>query len=248
MDITSRALKQPGTETMHSLHSTTPGSVLISPGGVGRNIAEATHRILSKKSCSQPPVLVSLIGEDIIGRVLQDELSRIGMRTDGLIPNPGKASAVCNMVMDAGGGLIAGVADMHIIESLEGKVVSIYILRKSIITSTLIHVGYQTVESVQPESSCNRWQSEEVNNHRYRLALHWAQKTRYNAPHSITHNQTNRTRGSLFRTNFRPQVNEDHPLDFCIRFFKPKRRKCPDRFRLSQHTRIEGTLARNSVR
>ena len=123
MDITSRARKQHGMEATHSSHSTTPGSVSFSPGGVGRNIAEAAHRILSKKSCS--PVLVSLIGEDIMGGVLQNELSRIGMRTDGLIPILGKASAVCNMVLDTEGGLITGVADMDIIESLEGKAVSL---------------------------------------------------------------------------------------------------------------------------
>ena len=130
MDITSRARKRSGMETTHSLHSTTPGSVSLSPGGVGRNIAEATHRILSKKSGSQTPVLVSLVGKDIIGRVLWDELSRVGMRVDGLILDPGKTSAVCNMVMDAGGGLITGVADMDIIESLEGKAVSLSIFHK----------------------------------------------------------------------------------------------------------------------
>ena len=125
MDITSRARKQPGMGTTHSLHSTTPGSVSLSPGGVGRNIAEAAHRILSKRSSPQAPVLVSLVGEDIMGVVLRDELSSIGMRTDGLIPAPGKASAVCNIVLDTEGGLITGVADMDIIESLEGKAVSL---------------------------------------------------------------------------------------------------------------------------
>jgi len=125
MDITSRARKQPGMESTHSLHSTTPGSVSFSPGGVGRNIAEAAHRILSKKPGPQTPVLVTLVGEDIMGGVLRNELSLIGMRTDGLILAPGGTSAVCNMVLDTEGGLITGVADMDIIESLEGKAVSL---------------------------------------------------------------------------------------------------------------------------
>ena len=129
MDITSRARRQPSMKTTHSLHSTTPGSVSVSPGGVGRNIAEATHRILSKKSGSQTPVLVSLIGEDTMGGVLRNELSRIGMRMDGLIPIPGKASSVCNMVLDTEGGLITGMADMDIIESLEGDTVSLLPLK-----------------------------------------------------------------------------------------------------------------------
>ena len=133
MDITSRARKQPGLESTHSLHSTTPGSVSLSPGGVGRNIAEATHRILSKTSTSssQFPVLVSLVGRDTMGGVMRDGLSRIGMRTDGLISTRDKASAVCNMVMDTEGGLITGVADMDIIESLEGKAVSLSAIRNS---------------------------------------------------------------------------------------------------------------------
>ena len=60
-----------------------------------------------------------------MGEVLRNELSRIGMRTDGLIPIPRKASAVCNMVLDTEGGLLTGVADMDIIESLGGKAVSL---------------------------------------------------------------------------------------------------------------------------
>jgi pseudouridine-5'-phosphate glycosidase/pseudouridine kinase len=131
MDITSKARKHLGMETTHSLHSTTPGSVSLWPGGVGRNIAEATHRILSNKSSSQIPILVSLVGEDTIGGVLRNELSRIGMRTDGLILAPGGVSAACSIVLDAEGGLIAGVADMNIIESLEGKEVNLFTLYKT---------------------------------------------------------------------------------------------------------------------
>jgi pseudouridine-5'-phosphate glycosidase/pseudouridine kinase len=99
--------------------------VSLSPGGVGRNIAEATHRILSRSPALRYPFWYHLFGEDIMGGVLQNELSRIGMRTDGLIPIPGKASAVCNMVLDTEGGLLTGVADMDITESLEAKAVSL---------------------------------------------------------------------------------------------------------------------------
>ena len=137
MDITSRVCKQPGTETAHSFHSTAPGSVSFSPGGVGRNITEAAHRILSKKPGCLTPLLVSLVGGGIMGRVLQDEISRMGMRTEGLILNPGTTPAVCNMVLDAGGGLITGVADMHITELLEGTTVNLFIFYRPIALSTL---------------------------------------------------------------------------------------------------------------
>jgi len=170
MDITSRARTQPSMETTHSLHSTTPGSVSLSPGGVGRNIGEATHRILSNKSGSQAPVLISLIGEDVVGGVLRNELLRIGMRTDGLITIPGEASAVCNMVLDTGGGLITGVADMDIIESLEGNTVSLSPSQPNY-TNHCIRVGHGTVESVQPESGCVRRQSEGFDDHRHCVAL-----------------------------------------------------------------------------
>lgn len=60
-----------------------------------------------------------------MGGVLRNELSLLGMRTDGLISTPGEGSAVCNMVLDTEGGLITGVADMNIIESLDGKTVSL---------------------------------------------------------------------------------------------------------------------------
>jgi len=47
------------------------------------------------------------------------------MGPGGLIPILGKASALCNMVLDAEGGLFTDVADMDIIESLKGKAVSL---------------------------------------------------------------------------------------------------------------------------
>ena len=60
-----------------------------------------------------------------MGEVLRNELSRMGIRTDGLITIPGQASAVCNMVLDTEGGLITGVADMDIIESLDSETVGL---------------------------------------------------------------------------------------------------------------------------
>ena len=90
-----------------------------------------------------------------MSEVLWNELSRIEMRTDGLIPIPGKPSAVCNMVLDTEGGLITGVADMDIIELLEGKTVSLS-LSKFGHTNHRIHVGYRTIEPVQPKSGRDR--------------------------------------------------------------------------------------------
>lgn len=126
VDITANAAPLPGTDVSHSLHSTTPGIVSISLGGVGRNIAEGAHRILNRVpgESSASPVLVSLIGQDMFGKLLKDQTRSLGMRTSGLISSDEHSSAVCNMVLDSQGSLITGVADMDIIQSLAGSAVS----------------------------------------------------------------------------------------------------------------------------
>ena len=111
-------------------HSTSPGSVTTSLGGVGRNIAEASHRILSSYSQSlcQSTLLVSPVGNDAFGRLLTEETSILGMRLDGLVSTSTHRTAVCNMVLDSAGNLIGGVADMDIAESLSEEEVSSLIM------------------------------------------------------------------------------------------------------------------------
>lgn len=87
--------------------TTARGSVSFTPGGVGRNIAEAASKLLmvqnSNETTGQPVVLVSAVGattmmkpkattmcedeqeRDSFGRILFDDMVRTGMRTDGLI-------------------------------------------------------------------------------------------------------------------------------------------------------------------
>ncbi|WVQ83589.1 hypothetical protein IAT38_005730 [Cryptococcus sp. DSM 104549] len=111
--------------------TTTPGTVFISPGGVGRNIAEAAQKLL-------PPGAVQLVsaygsagvgkGEgaepDALGKLLMLELSGAGMRADGLVPREGRSTAVCSLTLEKDGDLVAGVADMGIVETLSGDEVS----------------------------------------------------------------------------------------------------------------------------
>lgn len=94
-------------------------------GGVGRNIAEAAHRILtaSSSTLSRATVLVSPVGQDSFGRLLTEEIGRLGMRTDGIFKVDSGRSAVCNMILDGSGGLISGVADMGITERFDPKIV-----------------------------------------------------------------------------------------------------------------------------
>ncbi|OJA16186.1 hypothetical protein AZE42_00153 [Rhizopogon vesiculosus] len=112
VDITS----QPLTDSDLGHQSTSPGSVSMSLGGVGRNIAEAAHRVLS--SCghgfSAATMLVSAIGDDSFGRLISDETRMLGMRTDGLIPVHGGRSPVCSLLLERSGGLRAGLTSFVI--------------------------------------------------------------------------------------------------------------------------------------
>jgi pseudouridine-5'-phosphate glycosidase/pseudouridine kinase len=103
-------------DTAAGLHSTSPGTISLTLGGVGRNIAEACHR------SGEPALLVSSIGKDSWGRLLHEEMKAIGMRTDGLMECD-RRTAVCNLFLDRTGNLVGGVADMRITEELDGSLI-----------------------------------------------------------------------------------------------------------------------------
>lgn len=109
--------------------STAPGKIAMTVGGVGRNIAEAAHKILSSDltPCPLATLLLSPIGDDGFARSLIDEHRRLGMRTEGFISSPNHRTAVCNMVLDASGALIGGVADMDIIRDFGQEQVSSFL-------------------------------------------------------------------------------------------------------------------------
>lgn len=126
IDITS----QPLADSDLGHQSTSPGKVSISLGGVGRNIAEAAHRVLSSYSneFSAATLLVSLVGDDSFGRLLSEETRMLGMRTDGLIPVHGGRSSVCSLLLERSGGLRAGVADMDLVRNMDGHMAREFIL------------------------------------------------------------------------------------------------------------------------
>ncbi len=128
VDITARADPVPGAaRSNNDLHTTTPGVISLTSGGVGRNIAEAAHRILAShsKELSNHAILLSPVGEDGFGQLLVSESGRVGMRTDGFIQVPTARTAVCNMVLDSAGGLTGGVADMDVIRTLDSTKVAL---------------------------------------------------------------------------------------------------------------------------
>ncbi|KAF5374860.1 hypothetical protein D9758_000324 [Tetrapyrgos nigripes] len=97
------------------VHSTIPGRVSVSLGGVARNIAEAASRVLSNESV----LLVSPIGNDSFGKLVSEETRKLGLRNDGFIVQDDCRTSTCNMILDAHGNLLTGIADMGITESLD---------------------------------------------------------------------------------------------------------------------------------
>ncbi|PVF94479.1 hypothetical protein CPB86DRAFT_876337 [Serendipita vermifera] len=114
--------------------STVPGQVKSSLGGVGRNVAEAAHRILHRTPDHSPVLLISPIGDDPFGSILMNGSKSLGMRMDGLFTPASLTSevsyrtAVCNMILDSQGDLICGVADMDISSSIQFEHVSSLLL------------------------------------------------------------------------------------------------------------------------
>lgn len=126
VDITS----QPLMDSDLGHQSTSPGKVSISLGGVGRNIAEAAHRVLSSYGSEflATILLVSPVGNDSFGRLLSEETRMLGMRTDGLVPVHGGRSPVCSLLLERSGGLRAGVADMDLVRDMDGHMTREFIL------------------------------------------------------------------------------------------------------------------------
>jgi pseudouridine-5'-phosphate glycosidase/pseudouridine kinase len=120
VDIVSQADAISDTDGSNNRQSTSPGTVGLHLGGVGRNIAEAAYRVSTSRLHAPPSAtaLVSSVGDDALGRLLLEEMREIGVRMDGVM-TAHQRSAVCNMVLDSSGSLIGGVADMDIIKSIQ---------------------------------------------------------------------------------------------------------------------------------
>ena len=125
VDITAQEL--PNTDPGLAKHSTAPGHVKFSLGGVARNVAEVTHRILESKSSKLSAILLAPVGKDPFGQTLLRESGSLGMRTDGLLEFENETSAVCNIVLESDGTLVGGVADMGINQRMTADAVGFII-------------------------------------------------------------------------------------------------------------------------
>ncbi|TRM60210.1 Indigoidine synthase A like protein-domain-containing protein [Schizophyllum amplum] len=159
VDLTSQAA--PSSDTQLAAHSTVPGTVVSSLGGVARNIAEAAHRCSADE---QATLLIAPHGADAFGSLLKDGTRSIGMRVDGLVSSPG-ATAVCSLMLDGTGNLVSGVAAMDITRDFKADTIIEHIqkhnpqvvaldgnLSPEALTAVVKHCYKNGVRSTEPTS------------------------------------------------------------------------------------------------
>ncbi|KAG1149474.1 hypothetical protein G6F37_008457 [Rhizopus arrhizus] len=103
------------------LHTSTPGRVKQTLGGVGRNVAEAALRTGGTRV-----KLVSVVGDDLAGKSILEGMKQIGMDTEHIEIMKGQSTAVYNALHSSDGQLVAAVADMDILEKMNAsRIVSV---------------------------------------------------------------------------------------------------------------------------
>ncbi|MGZ4649912.1 MAG: carbohydrate kinase family protein [Kineosporiaceae bacterium] len=89
-----------------------PGSVVSSPGGVARNVAENLGRL------GYRPTLVSVIGDDTVGTSLVTGVRAAGVDARGVRTVPTEPTAEYLAILAPDGELVLGVAVMAVLDAL----------------------------------------------------------------------------------------------------------------------------------
>ena len=105
MDIKAR------TNAAHVPETSNPGTILTSPGGVGRNIAENLARLGTSVR------LVAAVGRDAFGKQLRRATSGAGVDVTGVIRSQHPTGTYL-AVLDEDGSLVTGVSSMAATEAL----------------------------------------------------------------------------------------------------------------------------------
>ena len=105
LDVTARP--SPGQPLRRG--SSTPGRIIQTPGGVGRNIAEGILRV--SPPGVEAPLLISAVGDDLAGRALIGAWTDLGASPDAIRIRVGAATPVVAAVLDGEGEVAASVAD-----------------------------------------------------------------------------------------------------------------------------------------
>jgi pseudouridine kinase len=108
LDITS----SPKSGTKLITHTSNPGTVELSYGGVARNVCE----VLVDKLQVTDSLFISAIGNDQFGHLLKSHLGNsMKLDLEGIITGSSR-TAVYNCIMDERGEMIGAIADMDILE------------------------------------------------------------------------------------------------------------------------------------
>lgn len=94
-----------------------PGSVSITAGGVGRNIAENIARLGLQVS------LLSAVGDDYFGTFIKSECAAAGINTENLINSKNLPSSAYLCIMNEKNDLSAAVSDMKIMKMLSPELI-----------------------------------------------------------------------------------------------------------------------------
>ena len=89
-----------------------PGSVRMTPGGVGRNIAHNLRLLGTEVS------FITAMGDDLLGRALMDSCEALGFHMEHTLVKPGGHSSTYLFITEAGGDLCAAISDMDICAAL----------------------------------------------------------------------------------------------------------------------------------
>jgi pseudouridine kinase len=88
--------------------TSTPGSIRVSVGGVGRNIAENLARL------GEPVVLLSAVGDDGSGRRILQQAAECGINTSHILIDGEQHTAAYLAVLDQTGNAVMSIDDMSI--------------------------------------------------------------------------------------------------------------------------------------
>ncbi len=94
-----------------------PGRVTVSPGGVGRNIAENAARLGLQVN------LISVFGDDDYSREIVSGLRSVGVEIGGSLILPGRGSSAYLCLLDADRTLHVAVSDMKLTEEITPELI-----------------------------------------------------------------------------------------------------------------------------
>jgi pseudouridine kinase len=128
--------------TTHALVSATsnPGTVVRTPGGVGRNVAENLARLGCRVA------LLSTVGSDPDGDWLVEETAAAGVDVSPVLRGGRTGRYVA--VLDADGGLVVGVSDMAATDALGPDVLDVDLIRSADLVVVDGNLPATTVDAV----------------------------------------------------------------------------------------------------